>query len=86
MAFQHETTDNRREALKKVGAFAVPAVATFTLSEMKVHASGSIGTDVIDQAWDKFWVPEKTSWLGGTKDWWSSNKTTWYNVWYSMTH
>ncbi len=84
MALQNETSgENRRELLKKVGTFAVPAVATFTLSEMKVHASGLGGGDV-DQAWDSFWTPEKTSWLGGTKDWWNSNRTAWYNVWSSL--
>ena len=83
MAPQDETLNgNRRNALKKVGTFAVPAVATFSLSEMKVHASGiNSGAGEMDRAWNNFWGPNRTTWLTKNKSWREGEKDFWWTIW-----
>ena len=75
-------SEERRELLKKigaVGAFAVPAIATFKLSELKVHASG-FGSGDLDKAWDSYWG-QHTDFFGSGVQFWSQARETWYRIW-----
>lgn len=73
--------ENRRTMLKKVGAastFAVPAVASFTFSELKVHASG-LPNNNLETTWTNYWSTNNSFW-GSTAGQWSTMKETWYSI------
>lgn len=84
MSTKKETTlDDRRAVLKKAGAFAIPAVATFALSELQARASG-IKVDGLDHDWNSFWTPSRTDWFTKPKSWWETDKEFWWTIWKAM--
>jgi hypothetical protein len=73
--------ENRRSVLKKAGAagaFVIPAVASFTLTELKVRASGLPQTE-IETNWTTYWSSHNSFW-GSTAVQWSVMKETWFSI------
>ena len=85
--FLTEEKESRRSILKKMGrvsAFTIPVIASFQLSELKVHASvgGADPSQPLDlnSAWDTYWS-DHNDFLGGDKSYWEQAKDTWFAWW-----
>ena len=75
----------RRSALKKMGkagAFILPAITTFRLTELNVRASG-YQTTSINSAWQNYWK-NNNNFLTQAENFWGNQKDRWYNIWSFM--
>jgi hypothetical protein len=74
---------SRRKALKRLGrtgAFIIPTVMTFKMTELTVRASGITTKPECEQVWKTYW-DSHTTFLNRQQDYWQSQETRFYRLW-----